>query len=819
MKTGFLRVTTALLAVGGCLIVVYLMASVTTGASGAALAAPLAVTVTDVEPSSAANDLDTLLVITGTGFSPTSSVYLGSTALPAVTWFSASRLEAVAPWGMDTGVYTLTVQNPDGESGSLAGAFNVTQGVGVWNAAALYGGDVSELVINPAAPGTLYAVSEKVGLFRSLDGADSWHFLAASDYARALRTVPADPDVLYLSMSSDWWGSGLHRSDDGGETWTQLDTRGDRAWPHPTLSDTVFASNYWEGDSGLWKSTDSGQTWVTMTNGLTDTRVSALAYHPTTPTTMIAGTEIGNLFISADGGESWTFLGRPTDLIQTLAFNPRGDHELWLSNGCFSSPAMTLKSTNAGYTAWAPVADPVGSGSMRTIVFPPPAWGGDAYSSTVFVAGCFGQPQRTDDSGDSWIPLDALSGGYGSALVLHPSDPNRLYYGTSSDGVLRTADGGATWEVANDGLAAVIPKQLVTFPGEPDTLLARTQREGGLYRGTRGGEVWQFLPVPDAGSGFALVDPTTPGRVYAGGTGDNRVPVAISEDGGESWPITAFIPLTEYLDCANWVSALVGHPTQPGTLVLGMEHFCFGVPGIHDGDLYYSLDAGLTWTRAVVSGMEAIGPVTDIAYDGLAPATIYAATGWEGEEGGGLLRSTDGGQTWARIGADVPGLDYVAHLAAEPRDPYRVFAWTDNVDGLYVSTDHGDTWAPAPEPLLHAHLEDMVWTDQDSPVLYAAVSLWPGPGAGLYRWAGGAEPWERAAGALGHVPVYSLATLTEDNRTLVYAGTTGGYVDAGQARAPGMPGQADTLIGAGVYRYTERTWTIYVPLVLKAHLP
>ena len=112
-----------------------------------ARAAPLQTppTPTLVDPASASNDLDTRVLITGSNFIATPFVLIGNTPLNDVTRVSATLLEATVPWGLAPGVYDLTVENPGGESGTLAQAFTVTEGIGVWNATALYGGSVERV--------------------------------------------------------------------------------------------------------------------------------------------------------------------------------------------------------------------------------------------------------------------------------------------------------------------------------------------------------------------------------------------------------------------------------------------------------------------------------------------------------------------------------------------------------------------------------------------------------------------------------------------------------------------------------------------------
>jgi hypothetical protein len=132
-----------------------LMSKAASSISEPARAAPLdAPTVTAVDPASAPNDLDTPIVITGTGFTAGLTVMLGNTQLPDAGWVSSTTLTATVPWGLDPGVYTLTVANPDDQSGSLPNAFTVTQGIGVWTTSGPYGGTILNIIVNPLTPTT-----------------------------------------------------------------------------------------------------------------------------------------------------------------------------------------------------------------------------------------------------------------------------------------------------------------------------------------------------------------------------------------------------------------------------------------------------------------------------------------------------------------------------------------------------------------------------------------------------------------------------------------------------------------------------------------
>jgi photosystem II stability/assembly factor-like uncharacterized protein len=145
----------------------------------------------------------------------------------------------------------------------------------------------------------------------------------------------------------------------------------------------------------------------------------------------------------------------------------------------------------------------------------------------------------------------------------------------------------------------------------------------------------------------------------------------------------------------------------------------------------------------------------------------------------------------------------------EPRAPHRVFAMTCD-DGLYLSEDHGLTWTQATPWLV---CEQILSTDEAPAALYTAT------GGGLLRSSDGGQSWSLAAGVLGQVPVYSLDTVREGERVILYAGTTGGYVESGLdligfGNLSGLSG--GTLVNAGVYRYTSlRAHWVYLPVVMR----
>ena len=118
---------------------------------------------------------------------------------------NSTSLNAAVPWGLDPGVYTLTVTNPDAQSGSLAGAFTITQGFGHWTSDGPFGGAVTTLLVDPANTSTLYAALQSptspigIGLFRSTDGGTSWEMILA-DISNQAHAADLSVSLAYIHL-------------------------------------------------------------------------------------------------------------------------------------------------------------------------------------------------------------------------------------------------------------------------------------------------------------------------------------------------------------------------------------------------------------------------------------------------------------------------------------------------------------------------------------------------------------------------------------------------------------------------------------------
>lgn len=803
-------------------------------------------TVDEVAPSSAPNDLDTTIVVTGSGFVAVPTVTLGNTLLEDVAWVSAERLTATVPWGLITGTYTLSVTNPGGESGGLTDAVTVTQGIGVWATGGPYGGRVQQIIVHPVTPTTAYAVVSWVGAFATFDSAEHWEPMVSDRNPIRLALDAQDPAVMYLSSSR------FLRTMDGGTTWEPLAEEWPPPFfhpengcftiypaPHPTQAGVIYVGTgscegipVLPGEGGAFFSDDYGNTWITLTVGLTDTDLVDLAFHPADPDTMAAATLSGNVFTTTDGGLTWHWAADLDQQLRRIYFNPSGTHEAWIVPYAEYQPPSTpylYKSTDPGLSTWITTVvtdDLVTGGGIWSLTF---------LSDTVWAAGDRGFVSA--DGGGTWTPVMGGEDPINTiqTFAFPPGDDQMIYVGSEMDGVAKSMDGGATWQEKNEGLAGLQVRGLATPRGQIDTIYANTF-ERGILRSDDGGRAWLELAFFHGGSPKGQIlatDPFAPERVYFADSCEDLPCMQVSADRGATWQeVTMTLPIT----WAGWMGRTLmsaPHPGVAGRILAGVG-FCYDTAHCNSGNepsgIYASDDYGQNWSY--LGPTPAISEVLSIAYDMADPDLIYAGT-----RGMSLWRSTDGGDTWAA--APIPGVLPPIHVVSIAPHPdiagtvyVRLYSYADDPNpqpNLFVSDDGGVTWQELPDV-------DTVFGGIGGrglvfvPPAPDAVSytLYSGCDPGLCSSPDGGYTWELAEGAPrpSSNNLFNTAMVANSNseRTRLYVGTSGGIAStAKQVAAPRdmIPGLGSIMRG-GVYRMTLAPpggFEVYLPLVLKGFGP
>lgn len=291
-----------------------------------------------------------------------------------------------------------------------------------------------------------------------------------------------------------------------------------------------------------------------------------------------------------------------------------------------------------------------------------------------------------------WQSSRIGGGGYFQGVVSAPSDPSRYYVYVDVGGLFRSDDGGWSWRMLHGSLpsrrAFTEVRGLIVHPDDADHLHAAFGTAGqpaeGVFESHDGGTTWQHVLT-----------------MQFMGNGPNR--------------------------SAGFV--LVRDPNNADRI---------GAAGIGDG-VAISEDGGHTWRRSGPEGMYA----TDLVFDRANPDRLWLCavpqSFWAGTYQGGFFRSEDGGRTWDLIAEQGP-----SELLQDPNDPSRLFGIL-NFDGVYVSTDAGDTWTPFFDGL---NVKPGEPGRYDSPHRYTALAAGPdfvltaSSYGDVYRLNAGQDQWQ-----------------------------------------------------------------------------
>jgi photosystem II stability/assembly factor-like uncharacterized protein len=338
-----------------------------------------------------------------------------------------------------------------------------------------------------------------------------------------IKGSPVDPNRIYASQTSGWFGQVIQRSDDGGKTWHQPGT--------PPGEPTTGPGGMPKGESNKFVYDSSAQTGKPLTthqwyDGTQHPwefkRVWCLEPSLNDPDVVYAGVEDAALFRSTDGGKNW--------------------HEVPGLRGHGTGPK------------WQPGAGGMG---LHTIILDP------SNANRMFIAISAAGAFRTDDGGKTWKPINrGLKSQYLPEpmpeigfcvhhMAMHPKRPGVLFMQLhQGGGVFRTDNAGDQWNVVNGNLPTDFGFPIDVHAHEPETVyvvpispeLGRCPPEGKLrvYRTRKGGNEWEPLSkgLPQENCYVNVlrdamaVDSLDKCGVYFGTTGGQ---VYASADSGDSW--------------------------------------------------------------------------------------------------------------------------------------------------------------------------------------------------------------------------------------------------------------------------------------------
>ena len=510
---------------------------------------------------------------------------------------------------------------------------------------------IIDMVNHPSNSNILYAAAwerirrpqfrsyggETSGLYRSLDGGESWNEMRvglptlASEKGRISIAISAsNPDVLYARYANAAGSiQGVYRTNNGGESWTQVNSSqlinvGFHWWFRGIFVDPADENTLYNVDFLVQKSTNGGNTWI---DAFPDVHVDqhALAFNAQNDNEVLLGND-GGLYRSGDNGSS-SFKLNNLPITQFYRFNVDPQNPDRIYGG--TQDNSTMRTTTGGIDDW-------------RIIF-----GGDGFqplvdannSSTIYALSQRGNFVKSTNDGANFF--SATSGiatndrnNWDTPVAFDPQNSQTLFYGTQR--VWKTTNGATSW-----------------FPISPD--LTNGSGDGNLSFGT--------ITSIDV----SLVD----SEVIVIGTDDSNI--WITQDGGTNWNnVSSNLPNL-------WTTKVLSDRDDVNTIYVTFSGYRYGSDF---GHVFRSNNAGATWTD-IGSGLPDI-PVNDIVKD--ANGELYVATDI------GVFSSIDDGANWDVFGENMPAA-VVTDLHIQESEQllyaatYGRSAFKADISGVSVSTN------------------------------------------------------------------------------------------------------------------------------------
>jgi photosystem II stability/assembly factor-like uncharacterized protein len=576
-------------------------------------------------------------------------------------------------------------------------------GVAAWTSLGPPGGDVfdaavstvdSSIALAGLAPGGSFGGT----LYRSSDGGNNWSNVPALDGISVFDIEFAPDGTSYLGTQDS-----VRKSTDGGLTWVTLNLGiGVNDQIFDVAIDPSNPSTLWIGVAdasgaqpvNVMRSTDGGLTWNDRTPPhATPLSGTAIAIDPGDSNTVIAvfGGAFGGgeAWVTTDGGDSWMdrSAGLPGNPLNAVVYD--GTRLLVGGGLLFGSQFVGLyESPDLGVT-WTPLHD----GTWPILVVEDIAVDPND-TATIFAAIDGGGVNRTTDNGVTWqIGVGGTAALAGRSIRFRPGNSQELFLGTSSLAVFHSTDGGDSFVQSSEGISELDLFSIDANPLDANELAVafQGQNNGGVFASTDGGITWEQQSAPP--TRYSAVRFAPNGALYAISSGPSTVAqegLYRREDNGTWTPLGP----DQGPQYESDLAAIRFSTNNPDLILLGGADF--GVAGF-EGTIWRSTDSGQAWTKVFESAQGTSENVTDleIVEDGTDQNMLASFTDFV-TQGGGALRSTDGGSTWSPSSNGLPAGQFRdPDLCAAVGNPqlFYLSAWPNfSSTFLFRTTDGGITW-------------------------------------------------------------------------------------------------------------------------------
>jgi len=617
----------------------------------------------------------------------------------------------------------------------------------------VYVGSGEETVRGNVSPGD--------GMYRSTDAGKTWAKSGLADAGQIARIAvhPKDADLVYVAVLGHAFGPnltrGVFRSKDGGKTWQKVLSRNDSTGAvdvvlDPTNPRIVYAALWQEqrtpwsfssggAGSGLFKSVDGGDTWTELTKkkGMPEGVIGriGIAVSPADHDRIYAIVEAkeGGVFRSDDGGDTWRKTSDDHDIRQRAWYFSNIYADPLNADAAYALNTSLLKSVDGGVT-WKPLDAPHGDHHALWI---------DPRNPLRMVNGNDGGAAVTQNGGDTWTTQDNQPTAQFYHVITTTHWPYKVCGAQQDNSTVCIAS-------ANDDFGITDRDWYAVGGGESGWLASRADDPDVVFAGSYGNHITRFdirtgqerniNAWPDNPMGWGAADlkyrfqwtfpiviaPTNPNDLYIGSQVLFR-----STNEGQSW--TAISPDLTRNDKTKQQSS--GGPITKDNTSVEYYGTIFTVApsprdsnliwvGTDDGLIQVTRDGGKTWTNVTPKEITAGTQISTVEASPSDPATAYvAATRYKLDDFAPYAYATsDYGKTWRKITTGIPADHFVRVVREDPARKGLLYAGTEF--GVYVSFDDGASWGPLQLNLPIVPVHDLAIKDNDLVAATHGRSFW-----------------------------------------------------------------------------------------------
>jgi photosystem II stability/assembly factor-like uncharacterized protein len=507
------------------------------------------------------------------------------------------------------------------------------------------------------------------GLYKSTDGGDHWTELNDSNakglpekpWGRlALAVAPSKPQVVYANIESK--SSALYRSDDSGKTWNRLDSSQFVVW-RPfyfgnLIVDPKDENKIFKPDLFLLLSVNGGRSFSGVSNAAHGD-FHDVWIDPSDPNLVFA-TDDGGVWRSQDGGTRWKHqLNLPVSQFYHVSVdnsNPYHvygglqDNSVWVGDSSYPGGVFNSR--------WENIYN--GDGMW---VFEDPA--DPDYVYAEYQGGEIGRVNRHTLETRPIKPLPnygekKLRFNWNAPIHISPNEKGTIYLGAQF--LFRSRDHGQSWERISPDLTTNDPEK------------QKQEESGGVTVDNSAAEMHTSI--------YSISESPKNGQIIWVGTDDGNL--QITRDGAKTW--TNVVGNVPNLGKNSWVSTVVASRFDEATAFATFDRHTYGDMKPY---AYKTTDYGQTWTALKVQESGVRGYAHVITQDTLNPNLLFLGTEF------GLWISADGGERWAQYrGSDFPAVA-VRDIVVHPRESDLVLATHGR--GIWIIDDISPLRALTPD--------------------------------------------------------------------------------------------------------------------------